>query len=137
MIRGVPFPRTETVGDENVGDLVILSVLQFSDVQVVSSPIEVQRADALYELLQMPANAGKPGSTNAGEFWRGRLDGVSGTLGFHLERRVSRMIVTVLVAAVGASPTLLQRLLGLWAFALAFWREVFASLDVSYTADVE
>ena len=64
----------------------------------------------------------------------GRLDGMSGTLGFPLERRVSRMLTTMLTAAVGVNRTLLQRLLGGWAFALTFRREVFACLDVSYTA---
>ena len=48
--------------------------------------IEVQRADALHDFFQMPTNARKSGSTLVGEFWRGRLDGVSGTLGFPLER---------------------------------------------------
>ena len=46
----------------------------------------------------------------------------------------SLMIITMLVAVVGVKRTLLQRLLGGWAFALAFRREVFASLDVSCTA---
>ena len=64
------------------------SASPFSDVHVDSLPIEVQRADALYDFLQMP-NAGKSGSTLAGEFQGGRLDGVSGTLGFPLTRRVS------------------------------------------------
>ena len=76
---------------------------------------------------QMPTNAGKAGSTLAGEFWGGRLDGVSGTLAFPLGRRVSLMLITMLVAAVGVNRTLLQRLLGGWAFALAFRRLVSAS----------
>ena len=59
-------------------DLVSLSVLPFSD----SSPIEVQRADALHDFLLMPTNAGESSSTLSGEFRCGRLDGVSGTLGF-------------------------------------------------------
>ena len=74
LIRGLPFPRMKTTGDENIDDLVILSVLQFSDVHAASLPIEVQRADALYDVLQMPTNAGKSGSTLAGEIWRGRAD---------------------------------------------------------------
>ena len=82
----------------------------------------------------MPTDAGKSGSTLAGEFWGGRLDNVSGTLGFPLARRVSLMLNPMLAAAVGVSRTLLQRLLGSWGFALAFHREVFASLDVSCTA---
>ena len=44
------------------------------------------------------------------------------------------MLITMLIAAVGANRTLLQRLLGLCALALAFRRDVFASLDVSHTA---
>ena len=56
-------------------------------------------------------------SVHSRELWGGRLDGVLGRLGFPLERRVSLMI-----------------LLKGWAFSFAFRREVFASLDVSYTA---
>ena len=38
-ITGLPFPRTKTIGDVCIDDLVILSVLQqFSDVHVDSSP---------------------------------------------------------------------------------------------------
>ena len=38
------------------------------------------------------------------------LDGVSGTLRFPLERRVSLMLITMLVTAVGVNRTLLERL---------------------------
>ena len=57
LIRGLPFPPTKTIGDVDIDDLVILSVLQFTDVHVASSPIEVQRADALYDFFQMLTNA--------------------------------------------------------------------------------
>ena len=53
LITGLPFLRTKTI-DIYIDDLVILSILHFSDVHVDSSPIEVQRADALYDFLQMP-----------------------------------------------------------------------------------
>ena len=92
-------------------DLVILSVLQLSDAHADSSPTEVQRADASDDVFQRPTNAGKSGSTLAGEFWGGHLDGVSGTLGFPLARRVSLMHISMLVAAGGVNRTLLQRLL--------------------------
>ena len=69
LIRGLPCSRTRTFGDVCIDDFVILSVLQFSDVHVDSSPIEVQRADALYDFLQMPTDAGKSGSTLASEFY--------------------------------------------------------------------
>ena len=82
----------------------------------------------------MPTNASKSGSTLAGEFWRGRLDGVSDTLGFALERRVSLMLITMPSAAVGANWALLRRLLGERAFAFACRREEFASIDVSNIA---
>ena len=78
----------------------------------------------------MPANAGKSGSALSGESWGGQLDGVSDTLGFPLERRVSLMLAD----SVGVNRTLLGRFFGRWAFALAFRREVFASLDVFHTA---
>ena len=42
LIRELLFPRTKTNGDVYIDDLVILSVLQFTDVRVDSSPIEVQ-----------------------------------------------------------------------------------------------
>ena len=38
LIRALPFPGTKTIGDENIDDVVVLSVLQFSDVQFASSP---------------------------------------------------------------------------------------------------
>ena len=44
------------------------------------------------------------------------------------------MLITILIAAAGAHRTLLQRLLGGWASALAFRREAYGCLDVSYTA---
>ena len=135
LIRGLPFLRTKTI-DIYIDDLVILSILHFSDVHVDSSPIEVQRADALYDFLQLPTSASKSGSTLLGEFWRGRLDGVSGTLGFPLTRRVSLMLITMLVAAVGVNRTLLERLLEGCAFALAFRRGAVVSFDVSHTAAV-
>ena len=62
-------------------------------------------------------------STLAGKFWGGRLDGVSGTLGSPLERRVSLMLVTMQISAVCVYRALLRRLLEGWAFAV-----------VSYTA---
>ena len=95
-----------------------------------SSPIEVQRADALYDFMQVPSKS----CTLAGEFLGGVLDGVAGTLRFPLERRVSLKLITMVVAAVRVNRALLQRHLGGWAFALAFRLEVFASLDVSCTA---
>ena len=131
LFRGLPFPRTKTMGDVYINDLVILSVLQFSNVHLLSSPIEVQRADALYD-FQKPTNAGMSGSTLSGEFWGGRLDGVSGTLGIPLERRVSLMLVTMLISATGANRNLLRRLLGGWTFTLALRREAFACLDMAH-----
>ena len=85
-----------------------------ADVHVDVSPTDVQQADALYDFLPMPANAGKSGSTLSGEVWGGRLDGVSGTFGFHRQDRVSLMLTTMLTAAVGVNRTLLQRFLRGW-----------------------
>ena len=95
-----------------MNDLVILSVLHLSDEHVESLPIEVQRADAFYDFLQMPAIADESGSTLSAEFWGGHLDGVAGTLGFPVEQRVSLVLITMLIAATGVNRTLLQRLLG-------------------------
>ena len=128
LIRGLPSPRTKTYTS------TILSSSVFCNFQTCMS---IRRPSNCSEpmfcmIFQMPANAGKSGSTLAGEFWGGHLDGVSGTIGFHLERWVSLMVITMLISAVGVNRTLLRRLLGGWAFALAFRRV--ASLDVSYTA---
>ena len=68
LIRGLPFPRTKTNGVVYIGDLVILSALQFSDVHVDSLHIEVQRPDAWHDVLQMPTNASK-----SGKYTRGRV----------------------------------------------------------------
>ena len=59
LIRGLSFPRTKTIGDVYIDVLVILSILQLSDVHFDASPIEVQRADALYDFLQMPCECGQ------------------------------------------------------------------------------
>ena len=134
LVRGLSFPRTKTIGDVYIDDLVICSILQFSDAHVDSSPTEVQRADDLYDFLQKPTHVGMSGGTLSGEFWEGRLDGVSGALGFPLERRVSLMLVTMLLSAMDVNRTLLRRLLRGWAFALTFRHEVFASLDLSCIA---
>ena len=45
LIRGLPFLRTKTIGDVYIDGEVTLSILQFSDVHVGSSPIEVQRSE--------------------------------------------------------------------------------------------
>ena len=82
----------------------------------------------------MPTNARQVKQYSLEKFWGGRLDGVSGTLVFSVERGFSFMLVTMLLSVAGVNRTLLRRLLGGWAFALAFRRGVFASLDVSYTA---
>ena len=46
-VRRPPFPRIKTTGDVCIDDLVVLSALQFSDVHVKSSRIEMQRADGV------------------------------------------------------------------------------------------
>ena len=59
LIRALPFPCTKTMVNVYIEDLIVLSVMLRSDVHVASSSIEVQRADALYDFLQMPTNAAK------------------------------------------------------------------------------
>ena len=82
FITGRPFPRTKTIGDVYIVDLVILSVLQFSDVHVDSSPIEVQRADALHEFPPDAHECGQVGQYTLGRnlgrtarrrFWHTRI----------------------------------------------------------------
>ena len=65
------------------------------------------------------------------EFQRRHLDGVAGTLGFPLKRRVPPMFTTMLVAFAEVNRTLLHCLLGGWALALLFPTITFASLDMS------
>ena len=111
LIRGVAFPRTKTVGDVYVDDLGH------------SQCFVIFRRACRFVAHQCAAcrccvpNVGKSDSTLSGEFWGGHFDGVAGTLGFPLERRVSLTLITMLIAAVGENRTLLQRLLGGWAFA--------------------
>ena len=57
--QGTPLPAHKTIGDVYIDDLVILSVLQFSNVHVASSSIVVPRADALCDFLQMPHECGQ------------------------------------------------------------------------------
>ena len=73
-----------------------------SNVLIASSySLRAQRMNGRF--LAEPTDAGKSGSTLAGEFWGGHLDGVSGTLGFPLARRVSLMPISMLVVAMGVS----------------------------------
>ena len=109
-------------------DFVILSILYFSDVHVKSLPVEVQRADALYDLPKMRHKQARKTAHSRESFGRGGSPGISRTLGFHLERRVSLMLSTVLIAAMGVNRTLLRRFMEVWAIALAVRREVFRQL---------
>ena len=70
-----------------IDDLVILSILHFWDVRLRTSPHEVQRAYTFFAIISRCRHAGKAGTTITGEFGGGRVGGLSGTLGFSLERR--------------------------------------------------
>ena len=123
LLRGHPFPRTKTIGHVYSDDLVILSVLQFSDVHVDSLPAEVQRADAWYDFFQVRQyTCGRVLGRTAG--WRCR----------HTRIPSCTPSLTHAHPNAGRCGTLSQRLLAGWAFVLAFRREVFASLDASYIA---
>ena len=105
LIRGLPFPRTKTIG------LVILSVLP--NVHVDSSPTEVQRAVKCGQVMQYTRErvwVRTPGR-------RSRHAPIPSCTPTSAHAH--------LVVAVGVNRTL---------FALAFRREVSASLGVSYTA---
>ena len=99
-------------------------------------PIHAHRSSARRCLvrhpIRIPAHAGKPGSTP-----RGRALGRTAwtTLGFPLARRVSLMLISMLVAAMGVNRKLLQtpsRRRGFPPWPSA--EKYSASLDVSYTA---
>ena len=137
LLRELPFPRTRTIGEVYIDDLVILSILHLSDGHVGSSPIEVQRADAVCD-VKMPTHAGKSGSTLSGKFW----EDASMAFQAHSDSLLSRVSLILhdanrcggLKSDALATPLGKGREEGRGPFALAFRREGFASLDVSYLA---
>ena len=115
LVRGLPFPRTVTVGDVYIDVFVICSTLHFLDVYVRQSELS-RRMLCLISFYMTPR----------WHFGHARIPP---------ERRVSVMLITLLMAVVvGNRPDSLATLPGEGAFALALRREVFASLDVSCTA---
>ena len=60
LVSGLALPRTKS--------LVISSAVRSFDAQVDSPPIEMRRADVVYDFLQMPTNANKPSRTFSEEF---------------------------------------------------------------------
>ena len=81
LTRGLPFPPTKTIGDVYSDDLVILTVLQCSDVHAASLSIEVWRAPTLCT----PSNAHECGQVwqyTDGRVLGGHVDGVAGPFGF-------------------------------------------------------
>ena len=120
-IGRLPFPRTKTIGDVHIDDLVILSVYAISQTCMsIRRPSKCSVPMLCTISLPNAHKCGQVRQHTLGIILGGRLECISGTLGFPLERRVSLMLITMLVAAVGVNRTLLQRLLGGWAFALAF-----------------
>ena len=106
LVRGLPFPPTKTIGDVYIDDLVILTVSQFSDVHAASLPIDVRRAPKLCTTLNAH-ECGQVWQYTDGRVLGGHVDGVAGPLGFPLQRRVSLVLTTMLVAATRANGTFL------------------------------
>ena len=119
LLRGLPFPRTRTIGDAYVDSVFCTSQTsmsihrqsKFSEPMLCTTSFDCQQKRASQAVLSR-ANFGEDASTA----YQVHSD-------FTLQRRVSLMLTTML-----------QRLLGGWAFEFASRREVFASFDVSYTA---
>ena len=76
LIRELPFPRTKTIGDVYIDDLVIPSVLQFSDAHVASSPTEVQRTRRRVQGTRIPSRTASLAHAHhdAGRFYTGKSD---------------------------------------------------------------
>ena len=60
-------PRTKATGDIYIDGSRHSQRFALSDVHADSTPIEVQRADGLYDFLSMPTYAGKSGRESSGE----------------------------------------------------------------------
>ena len=87
--------RTQTIGDVFIDDFVILSVLQ-------CSCMSTHRRRMPHTVSsKCPHMRARLGSTLSGENLGKSLCGVSGTLGFPLERQVSPLLIVV--AAVGVT----------------------------------
>ena len=62
LLPGCAFPRSATIGDVYIDDLVILAMVHFSRLHVKEDFIPCRRADTLYESLGMVVSAKKCGS---------------------------------------------------------------------------
>ena len=135
QVTSLSLPPTATVGGVYIDDLVILTILHFRNVRLRTSPLEVQRAYSFSMIISRCLHTQVRQVPQSREsFGEDASVASQAPGGFALERRLSLMLTKVFIAAVGVNRTLLQPLLGGWAFALASRREVFASLDVSYVA---
>ena len=81
LIPGCAFPRSATLGDVHIDDLLILAMVHFSRLHLDDGFAPAQRADMLYESLGMVVSAMECGSASEHEVWGGQLDGKQGKLG--------------------------------------------------------
>ena len=122
------------IGDVYIDNLVLICLTHFSLKTLAETTERMHAADEFYRGVGMPVSEIKSGERTVRDVWGGELDGVRGTLGFSLGRRVSFMLTTVVGSVAGLTGLHLQQLLGIWTFALTFRREELSVLDVAFVA---
>ena len=121
--RDVAHPRKTATrgpefGDVYSDDSVLFSILHMSHLHELRNCPQAKRAEQMY--------SDKSETVFKAEFWGGALDGISGSLGFPMQRRV------ILMYVLGVTRRSLQQTLGAWIFALSFKREARCCLDVAF-----
>ena len=126
------FPEGPVHGDVFIDDLVLLVI----GTLCTPPPALMERAgraDEMYQDLGLPVKQDKSqGPSLNAEFWGAALDGKRGTLGYPLTRRASLAAATLCGLAYGLSGPELMRILGVWAFALSFKRELLSCLESAF-----
>ena len=97
LLSGAAFPRSVCIGDVYFNDLVLICLTDFS----LKTSERTQAADEVHQGVEMPVSESKSGECTAHDVWGGEFDGVRGTLGFSLGRRVSLMLTAVVGAVIG------------------------------------
>ena len=129
-----PLPQGPEFGDVHIDDLVLFSILHFSRLNELAHCVRATHARNMYGQLSMPTAESERAADFRPAFWGGSLEGIAGTLGFHMCRRTSLMYVTLTGAVLGVTRTTSQQLLGAWNLALIFRREALRCLDVAFLA---
>ena len=134
LMRGLPFPCSETIGDVYTDHVAVMATVRYSELCFNCDMQRIQRADRMYKSLEMPLSVDKGYSGTLAELWGAEIDGVTGRVGFPMERRASLILASVLGLVHGTNRAGLQQLLGGWNFVFAFRRELACVLDVADVA---